>query len=694
MAEFLHIPFVNIRLTYGKKIGQMKKIFIVDDNRHLVMYAAGKLREAGHEVVTAVSGIHAVNALKDYNPDIIFIDYFLPSFNGDKLCRIIREMSHLKHTYLVVMSAAATELQPDLCKLGANAIIAKGTFRETVNFFFSAMADADAPRGKTQIHGIMGVGTVHPRQMTIELLQKNRHLQTMLDSISEGILEIYCGQIVYANPAVVAILGMPQEQLLSASVLGLFDESARANIESVMKSGSLESTTIRWKRLRESEEKILSIKNLPFSTDPDTIILLASDITERVRTEEALWDYQNHLEALVQERTADLKRAAEKLQQGEKMEAIGLLAGRVAHDLNNILAGLVGYPELLLLELPAESPLRAIVSTIGESGKKAAAVVQDLLTLARRGVVTDEVLNLNTIISEYLKSPELEKLTSFHPNVHIQSNCQEDLLNIAGSPVHLSKSVMNLVSNAFEAMPDGGTITVSTQNRYFDKPIMGQERIEEGDYVVFTVADTGVGIPPEEMKKIFDPFYTKKVMGRSGTGLGLSVVLTTMKDHKGYIDVQSTVGKGTTFHLYFPVTRRELVKAISAAPLEAYRGTGESILIVDDVQVQLDIAKKILTTLGYAVSTASSGEDAVEQIKNKATDLVLLDMIMDPGIDGLETYRRILAIRPHQKAIIFSGYSETSSIAECLALGAGQYVKKPYTLEKLGVAIRQELDRK
>jgi signal transduction histidine kinase/DNA-binding response OmpR family regulator len=671
----------------------MKKIFIVDDNRHLIMYVENKLRQAGHDVLTSLSGIQAVNALQDYTPDIIFIDYFLPNFNGDKLCRLIREMKHLEKTYLVVMSAAATELQLDLPELGANALIAKGTFRETAQCFFSAIADAELPPKETPRHGIMGADTVHPRQMTIELLQKNRHLQTMLDSIAEGIIEVYCGQIVYANPAAVAILDMPQEQLLAAYPPALFGEAERAKVETVLGAGSHESVTIHWKGPLQPEEKILSLKNLPFPGNPETMILLTSDITERVRTEKALQDYQNHLEALVQERTADLKRTTERLQQVEKMEAIGLLAGGVAHDLNNILAGLVGYPELLLLQIPEGSPLRKMVLTIEESGKRAAAVVQDLLTMARRGVVADEVLNLNTIISGYLQSPECESLKSFHPHVHIESDFEEELLNIAGSPVHLSKTVMNLVSNATEAMPDGGKIMISTQNRYVDRPISAYERIAEGDYVVLTVSDTGVGISSEEIKKIFDPFYTKKVMGRSGTGLGMSVVWATLKDCKGYIDVQSTVGKGTAFVLYFPVTRREMKKRRSAVPMEEYRGKGEALLIVDDVPEQLEIARLMLTTLGYSAATVSSGEEALDYLQQHAADLVVLDMVMEPGMDGLETYRRILAGHPLQKAILLSGYSETENITACLELGAGQYIKKPCTLERLGIAIRHELDR-
>lgn len=670
----------------------MKKILIVDDNDHLVKYVGNKLREAGFEVLTASSSIQALNLLKDYAPDIIFIDYFLPNFNGDKLCRLIRETKHLQHTYLIVVSAAATELQLDLTSLGANALIAKGTFRETTQYFFSAIADAGLPPGEAKIHRIMGVDEAHARQMTIELLQKYRHLQTMLDSIAEGIIEIYCGQIVYVNPAAVAILGMPQEQLLAACLPALFDEASKSKVESVMRSGSKDSATINWKSHRQLEEKILSVQNLPFEGPPDTIILLISDITERIRSEKALQDYHSRLEALVQERTADLKLAMEKLQHVEKIEAVGLLAGGVAHDLNNILTGLVGYPELLLLKLPGESPLRNIVLNIRESGEKAAAVVQDLLTMARRGVITDEVLNLNTIISKYLKSPEFEKLKSFHPHVRIESSLQEDLLNIVGSPVHLFKSVMNLVTNAAEAMAEGGNIIISTQTRHVDRPISAYERIEAGDYVVFTVSDTGGGISSEEIRKIFDPFYTKKIMGRSGSGLGMSVVWATLKDCRGYIDVQSTVGKGTTFILYFPVTRRELIKARSSVPVEEYKGNGESILIVDDIAEQLDLANMILATLGYSVSTASSGEDAVEYIKDHAVDLVVLDMIMDPGMDGLETYRRIIALRPHQKAIIFSGYSENENITACLELGAVQYVKKPYTLEKIGVAVKYALE--
>jgi len=382
-----------------------------------------------------------------------------------------------------------------------------------------------------------------------------------------------------------------------------------------------------------------------------------------------------------------------QLQRAQKMEAIETLAGGVAHDLNNILAGLVSYPDLLLLEIPEDNPLRNPILTMQKSGEKAATIVEDLLTLARRGVAVKEVMNLNDIISEYLKSPEHERLKSFHAGVHVRTDLEGDLLNILGAPAHQSKTIMNLVSNAAEAMPEGGEISISTENQYIDRPIRGYDDLEEGDYVVLRVSDTGVGISKKDRERIFEPFYTKKVMGRSGTGLGMTVVWGTLKDHKGYIDIQSTKGKGTTLTLYFPVTRKELPKDKSLLSIEDYMGKGESILVIDDVKEQREIASKILKKLGYSVTTVSSGEEAVDYMKDNSADLLVLDMIMDPGIDGLDTYKRILEFHPGQKAIIASGFSETERVKEAQRLGAGAYVKKPFLLGKIGVAVRDELDK-
>ncbi|MFH1102288.1 MAG: response regulator [Pseudomonadota bacterium] len=389
---------------------------------------------------------------------------------------------------------------------------------------------------------------------------------------------------------------------------------------------------------------------------------------------------------------AERNALEEKLTRAQKMEAVGALAGSVAHDLNNILGGLVSYPELILMNLPENSPLRKPLLTIRKSGEKAAAIVQDMLTLARRGVVVTEVVNLNKIVQEYMKSPEFEKLLTFHPGVQINLGLSPDLLNLIGSPVHLSKTLMNLVSNAAESMPNGGKAMITTENRTINESLTGYEPIPPGDYVTLSVEDIGVGISPEDLKKIFEPFYTKKIMGRSGTGLGMAVVWGTTKDHHGFIDIRTDLGKGTRIDLYFPVTRKEQPKTKVISEIAALKGS-ETILIVDDVEEQREIAQRLLKELGYQVQTAPSGEEAIACLKNKKVDLVILDMIMDPGMDGLETYRKILTLHPRQKAIIASGFSETERVKEAQQLGAGAYVKKPYVLRALGLAVRTELDR-
>lgn len=403
------------------------------------------------------------------------------------------------------------------------------------------------------------------------------------------------------------------------------------------------------------------------------------------------------LEQRVEERTRKLEIANTQLLRAQKMEAIGTLAGGVAHDLNNVLAGIVGYPELLLSEIPREpsfASLRKNISTIQRSGEKAAAIVRDLLTLARRGVKITEVVNLNQVISEFIESPELERIIFSNPNVKLETQLDENLHNILGSTVQLSKVVMNLSSNAAEAMPGGGKFRISTKNQYLDKPVTGYDEITKGDYVVLNVADTGIGISEEDIERIFEPFYTKKKMGRSGTGLGMAVVWGTVQDHNGYILVQSKEGEGTTVTLYFPATSQtKPVKEEPQFSFDQLKGNDESILVVDDVEEQREVITLMLEKLAYSVHTVSSGEEAIEFISHRPVDLLVLDMIMDPGINGLETYKRILKMYPHQKAIIISGYSETKEIKEVRLLGAGAYIKKPYGIETIGKAVKKELEK-
>lgn len=441
---------------------------------------------------------------------------------------------------------------------------------------------------------------------------------------------------------------------------------------------------------------ILGVSRLRVKHFKMTQRLLEEQVSQRTGELEAekqkVQQINRDLEARVAERTRTLEATTRRLNHAQKMEAMGTLAGGVAHDLNNVMASIVGYPEVLLMELPQDSPLREYVVTIQEAGEKSAAIVQDLLTLARRGVNVSEAVSLNAVISGFLKSPECKKTLSYHPWVELESHLDARLDKIMGSPVHLFKTVMNLVSNAVEAMPARGSIVITTFNKTLREPLEGYDDVAPGVYVGFSVGDSGVGMNTEDKVRIFEPFYTKKKMGKSGTGLGMAVVWGTVNDHNGYITVDSIEGEGSTFSLYFPVTQKE-VKDTSRnrPPLALLKGDGETILVVDDMEEQRNITSLMLTRLGYTVNTASSGEAAVDYVKNHPVDLLVLDMIMDPGINGFETYKRIVELYPNQKAVIVSGFSETENVKKARQLGAGAYLKKPFSLEHLAMTVQKEL---
>jgi PAS domain S-box-containing protein len=407
----------------------------------------------------------------------------------------------------------------------------------------------------------------------------------------------------------------------------------------------------------------------------DAILATIHDLTERNKS------------------AAEKRKLEERLRQSEKMEAVGALASGVAHDLNNILSGLISYPELLLFDIPDDSPMKDPLTTIKKSGEKAAAVVQDLLTLARRSVAPTRVVNFNDLIDDYLSSPEYERLIRHHEGVDLVKHLAPNLRDIAGSSIHLFKTLMNLVSNAAEAMPDGGIITITTRNCPADDPVRIKLHLQPCDHVVVEVADTGFGIAQSDLNRIFEPFYTKKVMGRSGTGLGMAVVWGTVKDHYGHIEINSTVGEGTRFSLYFPASESQRKEAGNRRPTDIPMGQGESVLIIDDVLELRELARSILSRLGYNVTAVSSGEAAVAYAKQHSVDLLLLDMLMDPGIDGFNTYQKILKIHPGQKAIITSGDSKTDRIQQTLELGLCAFVRKPYSLETIATTARRLLDQ-
>jgi len=415
------------------------------------------------------------------------------------------------------------------------------------------------------------------------------------------------------------------------------------------------------------------------------------ELTENLqRSNENLEERVAERTRALEQETTQRRQAEERAERARRMEAIGLMAGGVAHDLNNILSGLTSYPEFLLTQVPRDSSLREPLQSIQESGHRAAAVVADLLTVARGVACVKQALPINQIVSSYLDSPETRSLRAAHPGIELVSDLRSRR-SCRCSPMHLQKVLMNLVNNGFEALSETGRVRITTRDEeaVVAGPDGGASRVAP-PCIVLTVEDTGHGIPEENLPHIFEPFYTKKKMGRSGTGLGLAVVWNAVRDHGGEITLDSSPA-GTIFTIRLPACdeAEEGEGDGSALPLESLRGTG-SILVVDDEAMQRDLATRMLRSLGYDVFSVASGEEALAFLQERHVDLLLLDMLMG-GMNGAETYDAIRARNPAQKAVIVSGFSGSLEYDRARELGAAGLLQKPYSLAQLGQAVRKAL---
>lgn len=385
----------------------------------------------------------------------------------------------------------------------------------------------------------------------------------------------------------------------------------------------------------------------------------------------------------------ELKTTQHQLLKSERMAILGMTAGGVAHDLNNILMGITGYPELLLTEIPEDSPLRGPLEAIRTSGRRAAAVVTDMLTLSRDGASEKEHVSVNRLVREYLDSLEFQQAVSANPGVEVRTELDKGDVYAYCSSIHIQKVIMNLVTNGLEAVVNGGSLTISTSVACRNLEAGGKDGKEQV-WCVLEITDTGSGIRPEDIDHIFDPFYTRKVMGKSGTGLGLTIVQNVVKQHDGSIEVRSDAN-GTTFTVYLPAGFEAMQEADSLEGMKDYSGT-EKILLVDDEPLQRYLGSRYLSTLGYSVKALGSGEEAVAYLKKYQADLLILDMIMAPGISGLETYKRVLEIVPEQDAILVSGFSPDEAVREAYDLGLRGFVPKPYSITQLARSVREALD--
>lgn len=628
-------------------------VLIVDDESRFSKSLEIILKAEGYAIDVVDSGEQALLFLQRRSYAAALVDINLPGINGHQIAARIRD-EHPETAVIILTGNATVDNAVESLRLGVYDYLRK-------------------PCAPDQLTRTVARSIQH-KKLTLDLHNSEKRFRQLAQATWEGIIIFDKGELLLTNSQLCSMFGYQENELLGRQIFDvLLDrKSIRANVPAHPDSiGPFEARGI--KKDGTSFPVEFRVKHIDYQGRQVQVAAIR-DVTEN---EIAL---QQKIELM------------EKLADAKRMESLGMMASSVAHDLNNIMAGIITYPELLLLDLGKDFKYREELLMIREAGKRAAAVVNDLLTVARGATCKKEVQDVNALISSYLKSMECNEVCQRYPGVKITSYLESKLQNISCSTIHLNKSVMNLVNNAAEAIQTKGRIILATKNIQFTAPHQGYETIEPGEYVMLSVEDDGPGISNQDIQQIFSPFYSKKVMGRSGTGLGLAVVWNTVHDHGGYIDVVSNVN-GTTFCLYFPVDRHGVYTPAQPSPaISQYHGNGEKILVVDDQKSQREIASRLLARLGYHPLAVTSGEEAIEYIKKDPVDLVILDMLMDPGINGCETYEQIIQHAPGQKAIIATGFSTPEDINRAMHLGINQFIKKPYSMHDLAQALKLEIN--
>jgi signal transduction histidine kinase/DNA-binding response OmpR family regulator len=381
--------------------------------------------------------------------------------------------------------------------------------------------------------------------------------------------------------------------------------------------------------------------------------------------------------------------AEAKLARAERLEMAGVVAGQIAHDFNNLLTPMLAYPELIRQDIPGNATVGEYLDIIEKTVGDMSRLTQQLLSLARRGRVGTEVFSINEVIGLVVSTMQ----PVIGEGITVEYDLADNLLSVTGSRDQMRRVLDNLCQNAVDAMGGTGTLRLKTENVYLDTPVGSSSVVKIGEYVKITVSDTGPGIPDEIRDKIFDPFFTtKRASKKRGSGLGLSIVHGIVRDHHGYIDLISTQGQGATFVVYIPISR---AGGESAATNGLPRGS-ERILVVDDDPPQVGLLTQLLEVLGYKATGVSSGEECLRLLRGQkqSFDLIILDMVMERGMDGLVTFMEIRKIVPGQRVILISGYAKAARrIGKAQELGAGLFLRKPLTIERVAKSVREELDK-
>ncbi len=754
-----------------------KKILVVDNNPVIIKLMVSFLTKEGHTVVSAKDAFDALDVLREFTPEIIYLDLIMPKIGGDSLCKIFRTIPLLANCYIAIVSAAAIEQDLDLREIGADAYIAKGPFSTMRLHIFETIAESDTPRDVAASREIRGVENLHSRQITKELLSLNKHLHVVLGRMSQGILSIADNRVFYANPAALFLLQVNLEHLLGNYLDKVLDAAVWEKLAPIIKA--------REDMVSDENETVLTIHGrhvipqcLTMQDDCRNKVVLLMDITERKQVENELRESENKfrltfnfspdavninrlhdglfvdinegftratgythedvigktsLEINVWQDAADRQRLLQELgEKGfsenleaqfrkkdgglitglmsarvislkgephiisitrditerkkhekeqlkiEKLESLGLLAGGIAHDFNNILTGIMGNISLAKIFLDTTQKSYKPLAEAEKATVRAGELAHQLLTFSRGGEPIKRVVSpqhlVNEAVSFVLRGSNVKGIVDIPDLVHA----------IEADEGQMSQVFHNIIINATQAMPGGGTLKVTARNETLTDN--NAFSLSPGRYIRLAFADQGSGIAEDTLKRIFDPYFTTKT---AGIGLGLASVNSIVSRHGGHVGASSMIEKGTTFTIHLPSIGKVYTEYQADAVLQA---TGEHksghILVMDDDEFIRDIASAILTHLGYEVTTCINGEEAIEIYKTTTESgspflAIIMDLTIPGGLGGKEAAEQILSLFPNACLIVSSGYSNDPIMSNYREYGFRGAIAKPYNIHEV-----------
>jgi len=580
------------------------------------------------------------------------------------------------------------ELFGTICVLDSSENHYSGTFRRLLEQFRKAVET-----GLASVHRESCLRQeVDVKSEELEALSESEQLYRQMFSDHSAVMllvEPETGAIVEANRAAAEFYGYPVEKLqrMTTDQINTLspEEVSRHRHEAWLRERNY---FVFQHVLASGEMRDVEIHSVPIELKGHTLLYsIIHDITERKRAEKELARYRHDLEDLVVERTAKLHETELQLQQSQKLEAIGRLASGVAHDFNNLLSVIIGYSGTLVPRLDKDDPMRDDIDQIAEAGRRGASLTRQLLAFSRKQTLQPEVLDLNGVVAGL--DTLLRRLIG--ENIDLVTVLDDDLWNVTADPGQIEQVVMNLAVNARDAMPRGGKLTIETANLFLDEQYTRDHvDVETGPPVMIAVTDTGCGMDEQVKRKLFEPFFTTKERGK-GTGLGLSTVYGIVRQSGGSIWVYSEPGRGTTFKIYLP-REEKAPQSVARKKPRVIRGSGETVLLVEDDLALRVLFQRMLEILGYRCTVTANGDEALVEVEKSGLepDLLITDVVM-PGMSGTDLAEKLRTTIPGIEVLFISGYTDNAIVHHGVLDAGTHFLQKPFDTDALGAKIGEVL---